>query len=166
MSASTVPRDQQVTPLRLEVDIAFGPLSDAVDAASNVLEAFGELAGDPNAQAAIIGPKLRETYKEVNERVLALVRGHEVQTAAESPGEGDMMEGVLVELQGKLECVSLSLRDIVFAQPGDARLVDFHRTLLGAASIIEDAMKSTLDEFEWRVGRSSASTESEEASDA
>ena len=50
MSSSTVPQDQQVTPLWREVDAAFAPIGDAVDAASNVLEEFGELAG------AIVGP--------------------------------------------------------------------------------------------------------------
>lgn len=39
-----------------------------------------------NAQAAIIGPKLREVRKEVYERVLSLC-GHGMQTAAESPGD-------------------------------------------------------------------------------
>ena len=73
---ATVPRDKQVLPLKQEVDGEFAPLSDAVDAASNVLEAFGEVTGDPNAQAAIIGPQLRERYEEVYERVLALVRDH------------------------------------------------------------------------------------------
>ena len=101
MSSSTVPRDQQVSHLREEVDGEFAPLSDAVDAASNVLEAFGASTGDPNAQAAIIGPKLRETYDDVYEQVLALC-GHEVHAATDSPGE--MLEhfselfGALVEL--------------------------------------------------------------------
>lgn len=40
-----------------EVDIAFAPLSDAVDAASNVLEEFGELAGDPERSGCHHRPK-------------------------------------------------------------------------------------------------------------
>ncbi len=102
MSPSTVPQDKQVLPLWQEIDNAFAPLSDPVDAASNVLEAFGELTGDPNAQAAIIGPKLRETYEAVYERVLALARGHEVQTAGETLADMlqhfDELFGGLVEL--------------------------------------------------------------------
>lgn len=86
MSSSTTPRDQQVTPLWQEVDDAFCPLSDAVEAASNVLEAFGEGAEDPSPQAAIIGPKLREIRKDVYDRVLALC-GHGAQTPTDSHPE-------------------------------------------------------------------------------
>jgi hypothetical protein len=81
---ATVPQDQQPTPLWQEVDLAFGPLSDAVDAASNVLKDFGEAAEDPAPQAAITGPKLREIRKEVYDRVLALC-GHKTQTPTDPP---------------------------------------------------------------------------------
>ena len=76
MSSST-PQDQS---LWREVDNTFGPLSDAVEAAANVLEVFGEGAEDPGPQAAIIGPKLREIRKEVYDQVLALC-GHRAQPA-------------------------------------------------------------------------------------
>ena len=74
MSSPTVPQDR---PLWQEVDLAFCPLSDAVEAAANVLEVFGEGAEDPGPQAAIIGPKLREIRKEVYDRVVALC-GHKM----------------------------------------------------------------------------------------
>lgn len=91
---ATVPQDQQVRPLWKEVDAAFGSLGDEVDAASNVLEAFGEVRGDPNAQAAIIGPKLRETYKEVYERVLALCSGHDTQEQTPEPLLDDVRDSL------------------------------------------------------------------------
>ena len=74
------------------------------------------------------------------------------------------VESLLIDLDGKLECVQLSLRDIVFAQPGDAELVAYHGTLNGAANILKDAMKTALEEFDEAAARSrsSASSKAEE----
>ncbi len=76
------------------------------------------------------------------------------------------VESLLIDLEGKLECVQLSLRDIVFAQPGDARLVDYHGVLNGAAEILGDAMRTALEKFDQAAGRSRSegSTEAAEAS--
>ncbi len=142
---ATVPQDQQVLSLWQEVDIAFGPLSDAVDAASNVLEAFGEVTGDPNAQAAIIGPKLREVWKEVYERVLALVRGHGVQTAAESPGDFVEHFRELFRALVELARASMEMAGAVGSAKGQPMKVEVAWCVLTLEDELEKALQRVCD---------------------
>ncbi len=145
MSPSTVPQDQQVSHLREEVDGEFAPLSDAVDAASNVLEAFGASTGDPNAQAAIIGPRLRETYNEVYERVLALVRGPAMETAADFPSDMVHHFSELFRPLVELARASMEMAGAVGSAKGQPMKVEVAWCVLTLEDELEKALQRVCD---------------------
>ncbi len=146
---ATIPQDQQPTPLWQEVDLAFCPLSDAVEAAANVLEDFGEAAEDPAPQAAIIGPKLREIRKEVYDQVLALC-GHRAQPATRDvkpmgPRTASDLERKMEQILLRL-AVSVEAASAVLCHCGDG---DRENLAPEGASIVGN---DVLDTFETAYG--------------
>ena len=141
MSSSTIPQDPEALSLWHQVDIAFCPLTDAVEAASNVLEVFGEGAGDPNAQAAIIGPKLREVRKEVYEQVLALC-GHETQTPTSTKDSPNAIGHELLMWTTRLDAVRSCLYDEI--DGGRMGKFDDSGKLWGAFNILGDVRDGQL----------------------